>query len=438
MDSLYSLFVNALAQSQPRKIVLALSGGVDSRVLLDLLAQYQHDFDCHCLAVHVHHGLSQNAESWAQQCQTWCQAANIALVVERVELSLTGRSIEESAREARYLALAKHLEAGDVLLTGQHSDDQLETFLLALKRGSGPKGLSAMAQQMPFGQATIIRPLLRISRSQIEAYAQDKHLVWVDDESNQDIRFDRNFIRHQISPLLQQRWPHFSQAVQRSSELCAEQEALLEELLSDKLRQAMGKNQSLSIDCLSQHSERVRGQLLRMWLSALGQKMPSRDHLSKLWQQVALAREDANPILNLSGGQVRRSNGELYWVEAAKDISQWQHNIALEQRLTLPEHLGSLQLILTGSGQLSSDALARGSLEVIFNPEGLSAHPVGRRHSRKLKKLFQEYGVPSWLRRRTPILLCDGEVAAIADLFIDQRFAGQDCELIWDRTATVM
>ena len=431
MDSLYSLFCKTLASSLPQKVVLALSGGVDSRVLLDLLRQYQRDTGIDCLAVHVHHGLSQNADSWAQQCKTWCQDAQIDLVVERVELALTGRSVEESAREARYQALAKHIEAGDVLLTGQHSDDQLETFLLALKRGSGPKGLSAMAKSMPFAEGTIVRPLLTVTRAEIEHYADNQGLSWVEDESNRDTRFDRNFIRHQVTPILRQRWPHIANSVQRSSELCAEQEALLEELLSEKLRTVLVADDRLSIDALAAQSERVRRQLIRMWLARLGQKMPSRDHLNKIWSQVALARQDANPILNLSQGQIRRSGSDLFWLEAVKDISTWQQDIGLEQIVELPEQLGTLQLTAATSGQLSATALADGQLRVMFNPEGLSAHPSERGHSRKLKKLFQEYGVPSWQRRRLPIVMCDERVVAIADLFIDQAFVGSDFQLIW-------
>ncbi|OLQ92385.1 tRNA lysidine(34) synthetase TilS [Vibrio ponticus] len=438
MDSLYALFSHSINQLKPQRLVLALSGGVDSRVLLDLLSHYKQQHAIPCLAVHVHHGLSSNADNWADLCRDWCQQSGVELAVERVQLDLTGRSIEESAREARYQALAKHLQMGDVMLTGQHSDDQLETFLLALKRGSGPKGLSAMAKQMPFANSTILRPLLTASRQQIEQYATEHQLTWVEDESNQDTRFDRNFIRHQVAPILQQRWPHFASSVQRSSELCAEQEALLEELLSEKLSQVMMADNSLSITQLAKLSERVRGQLIRMWLADLGQKMPSRDHLSKIWQQVALAREDANPILNLSAGQIRRSGSFLYWVEAVKDISAWQQNIALQQVIELPEQLGTLQITCNTSGQLSQAALSQAPLRVMFNPEGLSAHPVGRGHSRKLKKLFQEFGVPSWQRRRMPILLCGEQVVAIADLFIDQRFVGQDCELVWDKSTDVM
>lgn len=291
-----------------------------------------------------------------------------------------------------------------------------------------------MAKQMPFKGATLIRPLLDISREQIAQYAHANALQWVDDESNQDTRFDRNFIRHQITPVLKQRWPHIHSAVQRTSELCAEQEALLEELLSSTLASAMSGDGSLSIEFLAQQSERVRTQLIRMWFTYMGLKMPSRDHLAKVWQEVAITRQDANPVLNLSGGQVRRFTERLYWVNSVEDVTCWQSSVQLNQSVILPDELGSLKLVNSVQGNLSLQALQTAPLRIIFDPEGLSAHPVGRGHSRKLKKLFQEYGVPSWLRRRLPILICGDQVVAIANLFIDLQFAGQDCELIWDKS----
>ncbi|NVJ58135.1 MAG: tRNA lysidine(34) synthetase TilS, partial [Vibrionaceae bacterium] len=200
------------------RIVLAFSGGVDSRVLLDLLTQYHKEKQVDCLAVYVHHGLSSNADDWLARCQMWATQSGIDFIAEHVQLNANGESLEACAREARYQALRQHLNANDLLLTGQHSDDQLETFLLALKRGSGPKGLSAMGEATALGEATIVRPLLSVSRAQIEHYAQQQGLEWVEDESNQDTRFDRNFIRHQISPLLTQRWPHFAQSVNRSAQ----------------------------------------------------------------------------------------------------------------------------------------------------------------------------------------------------------------------------
>jgi len=437
---LETIFQHSLEQHHQAggRIVLALSGGLDSRVMLELMASYCKSRKLECLAVHVHHGLSENADSWAQQCEHWCQELGVAFVLEKVQLATQGRSIEESAREARYTALKKHLQQNDLLLTGQHADDQLETFFLALKRGSGPKGLSSMAQKMPLNHANLLRPLLTISRHEIEEFARTNQLAWVEDESNQDQRFERNFVRHSLTPALVERWPYIRQAVQRTAELCSEQEQLLDELLAEKYLQCLCDDGSLSIAMLENASTLIRSRLIRMWLGQHQLRMPTREQLSKMWLEVAMAKADANPQLQLPEVQVRRYLNKLYIVRNWQSLEQWQQSLDIDKPCTLPDRLGSLTLVPSTKGRLSQRALAQSPLRVTFNPEGLSAHPAERGHSRKLKKLFQEYGVPSWLRRRTPILMCGERVVAVGDLFIDRQFIGQDCELIWDKRKRFM
>ncbi|MGF1822957.1 tRNA lysidine(34) synthetase TilS [Vibrio splendidus] len=444
MTHLIETFTSVLNQSalKPSRLIVAFSGGVDSRVLLELAAQYAQTHGIECCAVHVHHGLSKNADYWAEQCQTWCDALSVSLAVERVSLDIdSGESVEKLARDARYQAFKKHIRQGDVLVTGQHIDDQVETFLLALKRGSGPKGLSSMAKVMPFGEAFIVRPLLSVTRSDIEASAHYMGLTWVEDDSNQDVRFDRNFIRHQVTPALTERWPSFREAVSRSAQLCAEQELLLDELLESHFQQALGDNQNLSIEALSQHSDLLRARLLRMWLSHCNQPMPSQKQLKLIWDEVACAQADANPKLVLNDAEVRRFNHQLYLVRETKDLSDWQSHLLMGESVTLPDGLGELRLNSalsegeSNNRDVQSFSLSdtNATLRVIFNPEGLSAHPVGRGHSRKLKKLFQEYQVPSWLRRRTPILMDGDRVIAVLGLFVDKSYEGQDCEALWSK-----
>jgi tRNA(Ile)-lysidine synthase len=444
MTHIIETFTSVLNQSalKPNRLIVAFSGGVDSRVLLELAAQYAQTHGIECCAVHVHHGLSKNADHWAEQCQTWCDALSVSLAVERVSLDIdSGESVEKLARDARYNAFQKHLSFGDVLITGQHIDDQLETFLLALKRGSGPKGLSSMAKMMPFANAHIVRPLLSVTRTDIEGAARDMALTWVEDESNQDVRFDRNFIRHQVTPTLTERWPSFRESVSRSAQLCAEQELLLDELLESHFQQALGDSQNLSVEALSQHSDLLRARLLRMWLSHCNQPMPSKKQLKLIWHEVACAQADANPKLVLNDAEVRRFNHQLYLVRETKDLSNWQSDISMEGSLVLPDGLGELRLnsALSDGASNNRDAQSfslsdtNATLRVIFNPEGLSAHPVGRGHNRKLKKLFQEYQVPSWLRRRTPILMDGDRVIAVLGLFVDKNYEGQDCEALWSK-----
>ncbi|MCL9782157.1 tRNA lysidine(34) synthetase TilS [Vibrio sp. S4M6] len=439
MSSIHSTFAQTLSQfvSAESRLVIAFSGGVDSRVLLELSACFANQQSLDCIAIHVNHGLSRHASAWSAQCQSWCDEYNIPLVIETVSLDLSqGESVEKLARDERYKALGKHINPNDIVLTGQHANDQLETFLLALKRGSGPKGLAAMPESKAFYSGKIVRPLLGVARQEIEQYANERGMDWIEDESNQDVRFDRNFIRHQVTPTLVQRWPSFAQSIRRSAHLCAEQEALLEELLQESLHSLLDSKKSIDIDGLAQHSDRARWQLIRMWMSQSGYLMPSYEQLKKIWHEVALSAQDANPQLNTSDCQVRRFNNRLYILSEMMDVSSWSAQIYLDTPLQLPDKLGYVTLSgHSATANLSIPSNMQQSLSITFNPEGLSAHPVERNHSRKLKKLFQEYQVPSWQRRRTPILMCGGKVVAVAGLFVDRAFEGQDCEIIWDNIA---
>ncbi|MHA2938655.1 tRNA lysidine(34) synthetase TilS [Vibrio sp. RC27] len=421
---------------EPRQIVLALSGGIDSRVLLDVLIQLRHQTPFLLKAVHVHHGLSQNADDWAEQCKGWCEKHDVDFALERVTLDCdSGNSIESMARTARYEALEKHLQPQGILLTAQHNDDQVETFLLALKRGSGPKGLSAMALARPFQQGFLVRPLLKSRRFLIEQYAEEHGLTWVEDESNQDTRFDRNFIRHQVAPVLSQRWPHFPSAIQRSAELCAQQERLLDELLEERLNTSLAPDMSLSITSLNFMSEDVRYRVLRMWLSKFDVLMPSQVRLKLLWSDVAMARIDANPKFQFKEHEIRRYQQHLFCIPKMQDVGHWHRSLTINQPLELPSFLGKVTLfdtISTGKGLALSSMVLKGKLEITFRSEGLSAHPEGKVGHKTLKKWYQEFGVPSWQRRRTPILLCDEKVVAVADLYVDRQFCGGECEFIWE------
>ncbi len=191
----------------------------------------------------------------------------------------------------------------------------------------------------------------------------------------------------------------------------------------------------MNITTMLLHSDLKREQLLRLWLDINTSLMPTEVQLGKIWQEVALARPDANPVLSLAGGSIRRSNGELHWVATCDDVSGWKQEWLGKTPLELPDNLGTLTLVdLTNGEKMTLDRQTlTGELHVSFNPEGLSAHPYGRAGSRKLKKLFQEHNVPSWQRRRMPILMLDNKVVAVANLFVDKAFYGSDCELVWDK-----
>ncbi|UJF18886.1 tRNA lysidine(34) synthetase TilS [Vibrio sp. SS-MA-C1-2] len=438
-------------QSVP-SITIAFSGGVDSRVLLRNVSLWAKENDCldRVNAVYIHHGLSVNSEIWAEKCQLWAEDEGIICYVERVDVSQDkGVSVEQEARNARYQALTPYVKPGGILVTGQHADDQVETFILALKRGSGPAGLASMPYQLSFAEGQIIRPLLTYSRQEIEVYAQQHRLQWVEDESNQDNKYDRNFLRNTLIPQFVDRWPGWKKAVNRTAKLCGEQEHLLNELTADKLQQAIFKDGSLQIDSLVRLSDALSRRLVRDWIKQKKQlensniTLPSEAQLQQIFHSVIDAKPDANPQVCWGDIQVRRYQNRLYIVENLPSIEDLVIDIQLDKWVRLPENLGEIRLQHRpfGDGNLrlpielnEETQTALSPITIRFNGSGIAIKPVGRQGKRKLKKLYQEYGVPSWLRKRTPLLFYGENLVSVADLFENSAFVGLDCQLYWRRT----
>ncbi|MFA1285203.1 tRNA lysidine(34) synthetase TilS [Citrobacter telavivensis] len=418
-----------------RQILVAFSGGLDSTVLLHQLVQWRAQQPTLSLrAIHIHHGLSAHADAWVAHCEAVCAQWQVPLVVERVTLADAGLGIEAHARQARYQAFSDALLPGEVLATAQHLDDQCETFLLALKRGSGPAGLSAMAEISAFAGTQLIRPLLTQTRAALEQWARQYQLRWIEDESNQDDAYDRNFLRLQVLPLLQQRWPHFADATARSAALCAEQESLLDELLADELSGCTTANGTLALTPLMAMSRVRRAALLRRWLAAQNAPMPSRDGLDRLWQEVALAREDASPCLRFGDYEVRRYQGQLWWIKSAvgqsETILPWP---CWQMPLTLPVGLGYLRLQPGGELRMPREDEC---VSIRFKASGM-LHIVGRNGGRKLKKIWQELNVPSWRRDTTPLLFYGETLIAAAGVFVTREGLAEGesgAKLVWDKS----
>lgn len=409
-----------------RRFLVAFSGGLDSTVLLHRLVQWRiQQPDVSLRAIHVHHGLSPNADAWVAHCQQVCSRWDVPLSIARVTLAEEGLGLEAQARKARYQAFADALRAGEVLVTAQHQDDQCETLLLALKRGSGPAGLSAMPAELPFHGTLLLRPLLNETREALEQWACAHRLSWIEDESNQDASYDRNFIRLEVLPLLKQRWPHFANAAARSAALCGEQEQLLDELLAEELASLVSAEGALTVAPLMTMSATRRAALLRRWLSGLGAPMPSRDLLTRIWQEAILAREDAAPRLVLGSHEIRRFQGQLWWVKSTpgqrQTVIPWPGPL---EPLTLPAGLGELTLVTGGNIR---PPRADEPVTVRFHAPGM-LYVAGRQGGRKLKKIWQELGVAPWLRDTTPILFYGETPIAAAGQFVTQAGLADSAE----------
>ncbi|WP_313773302.1 tRNA lysidine(34) synthetase TilS [Enterobacter huaxiensis] len=422
----------AIAQvvSPYRQLLVGFSGGLDSTVLLHRLKLWRdREPDVQLRAMHIHHGLSPHADGWVVHCEALCATWDIPLRVERVTLQDEGLGVEAQARKARYAAFASALRPGEALVTAQHLDDQCETFLLALKRGSGPAGLSAMPERADFAGAQLIRPLLSETRASLEDWAREHRLSWIEDESNQDDSYDRNFLRLRVIPLLTERWGHFTEATARSAMLCAEQEILLDELLSEELAELISPEGALAIAPLEAMSAVRRAAVLRRWLASRHASMPSRAMLNRLWDEVAQAREDATPSVYLNGFEVRRYQGRLWWIKSRPSLSDvvlsWP---SVEDALLLPHGAGSVFLENTGHVRLPK---ANEPVTVRFKAGGM-LHIVGRNGGRKLKKIWQECQVPPWRRDATPLLFYGETLIAAAGVFVtEEGWAEEGVAFTW-------
>ena len=430
-------------RSPVKRYWIAYSGGLDSHVLLHALTRQRELLTGACLeAVHINHALSPNAKQWAEHCAQQCARLRIPLHQITVNARAgAGASPEAAARAARYQALAELLQAGDCLLTAHHQDDQAETLLLQLLRGAGPKGLAAMPLVAAFAGGWHARPLLGVRRDEIQRYAQQQQLAWIDDESNFDTGFDRNFLRHDIMPRLMSRFPAVAQTLSRSAALCSEAAEILAETATSDITAIKLSEQSLSATGLRKLGE-VRGRnALHHWIHACGLPVPSAAHLQRLWQDVVCSAVDSEPSVAWAGAQARRYRDQVFVSKplSVVDVSQcftWDGSTVLNI-----SGLGALSLQAVSGQGISAENLAGQKLEVRFRQGGERIQPAGRQGHHSLKKLFQEAGIPPWQRERIPLLYLGDELIAVAGLWIAQEVAckkqQQGFLLVWSENNSV-
>lgn len=402
---------------------IALSGGLDSCVLLHSLAALNLPVALH--ALHINHQISPNANQWQAHCVDLCAQLNIAFTAVKVDVKNSGRGIEDAAREARYAVFEQHIKAGDYLLTAHHADDQAETLLLRLMRGTGPRGLAAIAQQRSLGQGTLFRPLLNFSRAELEEYARAEGLSWVSDESNADDHYDRNYLRNQVMPLLRERWPVFAGKWQQTAELCAANESLIEELAAQDLVLADFKpalvGTSISLAYAESLSVARRHNLIRTWLRGQDLSTPEQQHLQQMEQQIVAGRQDAETQVSWGDVSLRVYRQRIYALPLADLPKVPDVPLAFAPIVILPNDFQLLfELVESADRSLLNSNLP--NLHVRFRQGGERCRPVGRAHSQTLKRLLQDYGVAPWLRESLPLVYSGDDLIAVADLWVCEGF----------------
>jgi tRNA(Ile)-lysidine synthase len=433
-------FVPTLKQLPPASLyVVAYSGGVDSHVLLHWLAGQRDALAADLAAVHVDHQLQAQSAAWTAHCRAVCDALQISFSSLQIDASAApGESPEAAARAARYAALADWLPDGAVLLTAQHRDDQAETVLLQLLRGAGPRGLAAMPVLAAFGRGVLVRPFLSLQRAQILEYARRQHLHWVEDPSNEDTRFDRNLLRHQVLPLLQSRWPAVGRVLARAADLQADQAELAGELARQDLRVCQRGDQADRLDCQALRRLAVSRQrnVLRHWIEGNAFPLPSRDVLEQLRSRVVEARADACPLLHWPGAELRRYRDTLYLMAPQAELDgRRRYAWDLAGPLCLAAAGGTLCATAVQGAGLRVPSGAR--VDIRFREGGERLQPAGRAGHHSLKHLFQEWAVPDWERARVPLIYAGDQLAAVAGLCICEGFQASGSEtgylLHWSR-----
>ncbi|AUI66902.1 MULTISPECIES: tRNA lysidine(34) synthetase TilS [Glaesserella] len=408
-----TLFEQQLAKHCPNQtaFLIGLSGGVDSVVLLHLFAHTRQRRSLTLRAIHIHHGLSPNANSWVQFCEQLCEQWQIPLSVCRVQVQ-GKQGLEADARKARYQAIQAHIQPNEWLATAHHLDDQVETFFLALKRGSGIKGLGAMQAVSSWQNFTIFRPLLSFNKGDILRYAEQHQLHWIEDESNLNTDFDRNFLRQSVLPQLNQRWSQFSQMVARSSQHCTEQQQLIEELLQTELANRL-ENGKLNIHGFAHFSPLKQQQLVRMWLATAQVPMPTVAQLEQIIHHLILAKADKNPQVTLEQQTIRRYQQQLWITPNQTDIADFELELCSQtDEIHLPEPLGTVRRIHNEIIYKLSGKSYRFPL-----PESLADTPLrltnrypskvqcyGKTQREDMKKIWQENQVPVWQRGNVPLV----------------------------------
>lgn len=424
----------ALVRELHGPLLIGYSGGLDSGVLLHALAGQAQVRSAGLRAIHVHHGLQAHADAWARHCAAVCNALGVDLVTAHVSVDREfADGLEAAARAARYAAFEDALAPGATLVTAHHRDDQAETFLLRALRGSGPDGLVAMQAWRPFAAGQHWRPLLDTPRSALLAYAQAHSLHWLDDPSNDETRHDRNFLRHQIMPLLRERWPQADAAFTRSAGLMADATSLLQGEDAKALALASTADpQALAVPALRAMPAARRARVLRRWVEGL--KLPPLPYkgVDQIEADLLTARSDARARFAWRGTVIHRWRDLLHAQAAREPLDpQWQQQWDGAQTLGLP---GGDTLSLHGAQALPwpVQVCARSGGERITLP--------GREHSHSLKHVLQEFGIPPWEREVLPLLRDEeGGLLAVADLVYSARFDAwlreHGARLHWRRAA---
>ena len=423
--STQSLLATLRGLPAPSSYCVALSGGLDSSVLLHALAALREELAVPVSALHVDHGLQLDSMQWGEHCLALCQSLSVPLRRVRVEVGCCKeKGLEASARAARYRVFEDELFDGQMLLSAHHRNDQAETLLLQLLRGGGAHGLAGMPLLRALGRGWLARPLLAVGRNALQAYADASGLGWIDDPSNRDIRWERNYIRHHLLPQLQQRRVGIVGVLARSAGHFAEDATLLDELAETDLA-VCRQDGGLAIPSLLALSPARQRNLIRYFLRSEGLGLPDHRRLQAIQTDLLAAASDARPLVNWPGTEIRRYRDILYAMSSLPVLpgGDWEQGWDGSGTVVLPNGLGEFRLQERRGQGLRAECLRDGAVVLRLRRGGERLQLPGQTLHHSLKHCLQQAGIPPWRRERLPLLYIDGELAQVAGLWTAARFA---------------
>lgn len=388
-----------------KSFVISYSGGLDSTVLLHQLIEIRKKIpQIKIRAIHINHNINISSKKWVKHCEKTCQNYQVPLIVKNININrkIHQKNIEEKLRIKRYTIIYQNLKTQETLLTGHHMNDQCETFFLSLKRGSGPTGLSSMSFKTLLGNKEIVRPFLEKTKKELKLWAKNNNLNWIEDFSNYDIYYDRNYIRYKVIPVLEEKWPFFLKNCLRTIKICREETNLLNDFLFEKMHNLIQFDYSLNINNFKNIKKEMCTAIIRRWIALQTKKNPSYKNIESIYYQTVYSKKDANPKIILQKNEIRRYKKSLYFIKRTpflKNTILFWHDTNM--KLNLPDNLG--YLIKNEYGSILPSPKNDELINIRFQQEG-TVLILGRNKKRKIKKIWQEKNIPPWLRNQIPLL----------------------------------
>ena len=432
---LISELLAGISHLPPGGIVVGFSGGLDSSVLLHALAALTPARERGLRALHVDHCLHARSADWTAQCAAFAEQLGIPFSAATATVTVSGKGLEDAARGARYRVFAEHLHPGESLALAHHADDQAETVLLKLLRGAGPQGLGGMRAVREFGSGRLWRPLLNLPRELLREYAQANELEWIEDPSNLDTHLRRNFLRAEILPRLTQRWPDATVAIAHSAAWAR----AASDFVGHHARRALAQLQGVDPATLEWRGwlaldDALRDPVLRLWLRDLGYDEPAHFHLAELERQLRTSAEDRAPCVRWDQCELRRYRDLLYAMRPLAPLSAGWRSDWDGSPAALP---GGGTLALRGETEPATIDAGDRPLAIHYRSGGEHIKPAGSTHTRELRLVLQEAGIPPWQRDRIPLISMNGELIAVADLVLSaaaaELCARLKARIVWDR-----